>query len=247
MRRLGLILVGLAFVSQGRAEPAFLDAYKKHFTALKGPLASAQCLTCHTAPPRRNPYGQAVEKVLLERKLKAPDGSVFDAISALDSDGDGIANEAEIAAGSLPGDAKSKPGASETSAGIVPSHAFHPLVVHFPIALFLFGVFLDVLGFRRGDASLRKLATWNIGFGALASLLALGTGLTAFLLKGFSFEGIYLAHMLLGVTASLCMVGCALMKKRDSEVGGAKYWVLVGIGVAATAVGGHLGATIVFG
>ena len=262
MRRFGLLLVGLGLYSLAGAEPPFLDAFKAHFTALKGSLASAQCLTCHTAPPRRNPFGQAVEKVLLEKKLRVPDASVFEQVGPLDSDGDGWANLAEIEAGFLPGDGASHPEGIPSRSAVgqaspvdddsntQPSwmkHAFHPLVVHFPVALFLFGVFLDVLGYRRGDFSLRKLAVWNIGFGAIASVLAMATGLTAFFLKGFPFEGIYLAHMATGVTASVCMIGCALMKKRDSEVGGLLYWWVVGVGVAATAVAGHLGATIVFG
>jgi uncharacterized membrane protein len=205
-----------------------------------------------------------VAAVLREKKLRSPDAAVFEEVGSLDSDGDGWANDVEIAGGFLPGDEKSHPDGTPTGsqagqyqgtdeeggANAQPSwmfHAFHPLVVHFPIALFLFGVLLDVLGYRREDFSLRKLAVWNIGFGAVASVLAMATGLAAFFLKGFALEGIYLAHMATGVTASICMIGCALMKKRDSEVGGAKYWGLVGVGVAATTAAGHLGATIVFG
>lgn len=86
-----------------------------------------------------------------------------------------------------------------------------------------------------------------MGFASIASLAAVGTGLTAFNLKGFPLTGIYAAHMSLGSLAAICMAVCGLMKKKDPQVSGPAYWVVLAIGAAATAGAGHLGATIVFG
>jgi uncharacterized membrane protein len=60
---------------------------------------------------------------------------------------------------------------------------WHPLVVHFPIALTLTaGILLLAARFVRNDllaATLATLGTWNLCMGALAALIALATGLAA--------------------------------------------------------------------
>jgi len=67
------------------------------------------CATCHIDPNgggERNPFGQDYEKF----GLKAGDKYTED-LGGLDSDGDGCTNDEEFAAGSHPGDPKSKPDA----------------------------------------------------------------------------------------------------------------------------------------
>ncbi len=65
------------------------------------------CGTCHVKSKgggERNPFGKDYEKV----GLKAGD-KYTDALGQLDSDGDGFTNDQEFAAGTHPGDARSKP------------------------------------------------------------------------------------------------------------------------------------------
>jgi uncharacterized membrane protein len=61
---------------------------------------------------------------------------------------------------------------------------WHPLVVHFPLALVLTAA--AVMGVSRmlgepHSATLATVGTWNLWLGALAALFALGTGLAAVL------------------------------------------------------------------
>lgn len=53
---------------------------------------------------------------------------------------------------------------------------FHPLFVHFPIALLLAAWLLTVLGMLWRRETLHRAATWNLALGALGAALAAWTG-----------------------------------------------------------------------
>lgn len=67
-----------------------------------GALVKSKCQLCHTKGVALNPYGKALEK-------KPVTAASLKAIEKLDSDKDKFTNIAEIKAGTLPGDAASKP------------------------------------------------------------------------------------------------------------------------------------------
>ena len=71
----------------------------------------------------------------------------------------------------------------------VPKHSLHPMFVHFPIALFLFGAGLEVFGWRRKDATMRQAGWWALLFGSLSTVVAVPTGLMVFLRSGFQTDG----------------------------------------------------------
>lgn len=53
----------------------------------------------------------------------------------------------------------------------------HPLVVHFPIALWLTAAFFDVLARRQPDRpAFREAAYWLIGLGAFGGLVSIAAG-----------------------------------------------------------------------
>ncbi len=60
---------------------------------------------------------------------------------------------------------------------------WHPIAVHFPLALVLTGAAAlsasCIEGLRRHRGSLATVGTWNICLGAVGALFALGTGLAA--------------------------------------------------------------------
>ncbi len=97
-----LILIAAVAFALPNDQTLFKSTYNpKEGTA----LASAGCLICHAKmPPTKdqNPYGK-------DFLSKGRNAAAFKAIESLDSDKDGFSNIAEIKAGTLPGDAASKP------------------------------------------------------------------------------------------------------------------------------------------
>ena len=65
------------------------------------------CGTCHVDPRgggRRNPFGKDYGRIAIAQGER-----YTEALGALDSDGDGATNDQEFAAGTNPGDQRSKP------------------------------------------------------------------------------------------------------------------------------------------
>ena len=57
-----------------------------------------------------------------------------------------------------------------------PMESAHPLVVHFPIALLLTAVLLDLAALVLRRPGLHRIALWNLSLGALGAGIAVLTG-----------------------------------------------------------------------
>ena len=57
------------------------------------------------------------------------------------------------------------------------NHPFHPMTVHFPIALYLLGVLLTVAYLWRGQADYERFAYWSFVLSWLATIMASLVGL----------------------------------------------------------------------
>lgn len=248
----------LLCASSALAIPPFLEEFKETYDLdLNEHLAKAGCAICHVSPPTHNSYGVDLKKALGgSREIS---GIVLMGLDNEDSDGDGFTNGEEIEASSLPGDPAStpknvpppsaSPSPAETGFGIgLPKHAFHPTVVHFPIALFIFGAFLDFVGFQRKKAGMRQAGWWNMLAGTIFTVLAIPTGLLASFGEGFPlvFGTPVFLHLMLSVGATLMMILSLVWNRRKPEPSAAYWgWLLLSAGVLGVA--GHFGGMLVYG
>jgi hypothetical protein len=98
-------VLALGVVLSALATPKYLVTLNKTYTPAKG-----KCASCHVGTKKDlNVYGKDVQKAMREKKTKDLTADILKSIEKLDSDKDGVSNGDELKAGTLPGDAKSKP------------------------------------------------------------------------------------------------------------------------------------------
>jgi uncharacterized membrane protein len=186
-----------------------------------------------------------------------------------DSDGDGYTNLEEVRADTLPGDAASHPNAHSLArpssemadpkeaenplslASIfLARHAQHPVFVHFPIALFVVSVCLDLVAWWKRDERLASVGKLNLQIAGSTSLLAVASGLLAWRLKfgGASLSGFLLLHLIGGITfATATWAMIAIRSQRGHPAGKPVafwYFVVAAVGLAAVVGTGHLGGVL---
>jgi len=262
-----LALIWMA--SAASAIPAYLEEFQKAYAVKDGsPLAGAQCGVCHVKPPRRNPYGDAVHDVLEAQKTETLTVALIKQLDPKDADGDGWSNGDEAQAGTLPGDPNSKPegtppgsekppattavptGTAPAAAGgeLVPRHSFHPVVIHFPIALFMFGALLEILGWRSRRDSLREAGYWNLLAGAVSTVLVVPTGFIAALRLGYELgpgKPVFI-HLALAVLSTVAMIAVVLYRRKSVPTS-APYFIGLLLATALVAAAGHFGGGLVYG
>lgn len=248
MKRSLVILTMAMMAGAAFGNPDILAAFKRTY-APKPAFSENGCIVCHTSPPQWNPYGRAVK----EAKSGLVTAETFHAIESADSDGDGATNKDEIEAGTFPGDPKSAPEGTtpptqppSNSGSLIPKHGFHPLIVHFPIALFLFGAFLEIFGWKKKEPDARKAGWWCILAGGLSSIFAAGSGLLAFFLNGYEWSGPPLIHFIFASSSVVTMLATVAWRRKGVQESGAYFALLI---LAAILVGlaGHFGAILVYG
>ena len=135
----------------------------------------------------------------------------------------------------------------DLKAALLAKHAQHPVIIHFPIALFIIGVLFDFLAHRTRRRVLAAAAYCNLFAAALATIPVLITGILAWQweLEGQRLKGILLMHLVLGVTSSVLIWIVWLIHVRTQRRHGA---VLPGyrlpieaVAVAMLTLTGHLG------
>lgn len=266
-----LHVVGLVAVlaSSAFATPDNWETFKSVYGI--GPnskIFKAECMTCHTTVPEHNPFGKDAKAA-----AKSNNGvltlEILRSLESKDSDGDAWPNIEEIKQDTLPGDPESHPagmppghdhskmmGADMNAKSdpaktgnpldeLVPRHSFHPLIVHFPIALFIFGALLEFAGWRKRP-TLREAAWYCLLGGALSTLIAVPTGLLLFYRSGFQWQGLPVIHVTFALSATVLMISTVLWRRKAAHETYA-YFILLALAVVAVSAAGHFGAQMVYG
>jgi len=130
---------------------------------------------------------------------------------------------------------------------LLAKHAQHVVLIHFPIALFITGVALDLLSRGKRDSQLANAAYLNLSFAALAVIPAVVTGLLAwqFALDGKRLKGLLLFHVIAATTAAMLVIASWWVHWRTGKAEPdalPKYRIPIELlGVAVVAITAHLG------
>ena len=130
---------------------------------------------------------------------------------------------------------------------LLAKHAQHVVLIHFPIALFVTGVGLDLFSRGKRDSHLARAAYLNLCIAAATVLPAVMTGLLAwqFALEGKSLKGLLLLHVAAASVAAVLLIASWWVHWRTRKTEPLllpRYRIPVELlGVAAIAVTAHLG------
>jgi uncharacterized membrane protein len=130
---------------------------------------------------------------------------------------------------------------------LLAKHAQHVVLIHFPIALFIAGVGLDLLSRGKRDSHFASAAYWNLSIAAAFIIPTALTGLLAwhFALDGEKLKGLLLMHLVIASIATTLVITSWWMHWHTRR---AQLLVLPNIripvelvGVAAIGLAAHLG------
>ena len=141
------------------------------------------------------------------------------------------------------------PNPFDLKAALLAGHAQHPVIVHFPIALFIANVAFDILAIWRKQPILATVGYFNLVGAAISIPLAIATGLGAWQwqLAGATLKGNLRLHLICALTSTALIVGLCLKRSRVQAKGQsprASYFVVVALAFAMITLTGHLGGIV---
>jgi len=121
-------------------------------------------------------------------------------------------------------------------------HAQHVVLIHFPIALFLTGVLLDLISRLKRDARLVTAAQVNLTVAAICIVPAYVTGLLAwhFALDGQRLHGVLLYHLALASATVALVITTWWVRSRTLLRPGIVIWLELA-GALSISLTAHLG------
>lgn len=137
----------------------------------------------------------------------------------------------------------------DVKGALLAKHAQHIVIVHFPIALSLASLFLDVVARWRRAPELATAAYYNLVGAAISSLVAIATGLVAWqwLLEGAKLKGNLRLHLVFAVVSSGMLWLLWWLRARHRRAGqplGTMYFTVATVMAVAIALTGHLGGIL---
>jgi uncharacterized membrane protein len=138
----------------------------------------------------------------------------------------------------------------DLKAALLAKHAQHPVIIHFPIALFIISVAFDLLAIWKRNPAMAKAAYYNLIGAALMAPVAIATGLTAWQwqLEGAKLKGNLLLHLIFALAASgmiWLLSGWRVSRRKLPEsTAGLVYILFALVTVLLIAIAGHLGGFV---
>jgi uncharacterized membrane protein len=132
-------------------------------------------------------------------------------------------------------------------AALLAKHAQHVVLIHFPIALFLAGVALDLAASWTRRKDLAMAAYCNLSLAAISALPVVATGLLAWQweLEGRRLKGMLLLHLLAGCAFALLILAIwwihRAARRHNQESLSVLRWPLQLLAVVVVGLTGHLG------
>src|SRR5947208_3569745 len=108
------------------------------------------------------------------------------------------------------------PNPFDLKAALLAGHAQHPVIIHFPIALFIASVIFELLAVWRKQPGLAVVAYYNLVGAALTVPVAIATGLGAWhwQLEGAAIKGNLRLHMISALTSALLIMILCYVRSR---------------------------------
>jgi uncharacterized membrane protein len=242
VRRLLPAALVLSACSAAFAGGEIMEAFLEHYrdSAVYSELEERACANCHVSDYdlALNAYGKAMSAELGEQGSEVPNEATFATLEA---------SEIEPGAALAEGEGR----VATKRSGLIPKNAYHPAVVHFPIALFIGGLFLDFVGMIRRDKTLLLAGWFNIVMAAVTALAGLATGVAAMALKILPYRGLIFDHMQYAVLSTVIIwILVAMRMHRHDKMNltlRTIYYVLATIALLTISWAGHLGGVFVYG
>jgi uncharacterized membrane protein len=141
------------------------------------------------------------------------------------------------------------PNPFDVKAALLAGHAQHPVIIHFPIGLFIASVVFDLLAVWRKKPILAAVAYYNLLGAALTLPLAIATGLGAWQwqLEGATLKGNLRLHMICALTSALLIFFLCWMRSRlrvKNISPGVSYAAVTLFALMAITLTGHLGGIV---
>ena len=128
------------------------------------------------------------------------------------------------------------PNPFDLKAALLQGHAQHPVIIHFPIALFIASAVFEVLAVWRKQPIFASVAYYNLVGAALTVPLAIATGLGAWQwqLEGAAVKGNLLLHMICALTSALLILFLTWKRSRLRAKGNSPrgaYFAVMALGL----------------
>ena len=134
-------------------------------------------------------------------------------------------------------------------AWLVAPHAQHPVIVHFPIALFIASAVFEIVALWRKQPVLASVAYFNLLGAAISIPFTVATGLAAWQwqLEGANLKGNLRLHLVFAITTAtiiLFLFWKRFRLRKNGNSPSAAYFALMALGLIMITVTGHLGGIL---